>query len=631
MMGGIDTQVQQRVDSYRDNPQALMQRYQQQQELIDLLAMQKLKSEKEEAARQMQMQMPQQPQTIKEQREAELKQLSQQEIAKTLGMGMPSQAAPQQGAPQQGRPQQGMPPQAAPQQSGIAGLPTPPMQGMASGGVVSFAQGGLYDPDKYRPKILEALNLGATPEMVAQLLKITEEEVFDIAGIQPGTVTKGDISYGEEFDESTESPSFLDRLSSGIQSVTNPIGDFIETAIMGDVDESSIFNRPILDMLSGVEAPEDLEGPQSRAQEMGRGVYDFRQRAMEAQGDFLNSLAGRDQERRFGVGEEEGEADPVDALREEMGLINREEAYLEDVKQEADERALARTLESDIPSVNQNYMGFERPPASLDNEDDLLDALISPEYMGFERPPASLTNEQDLLDAMGTSYEDLQTEDDGVNYPPLPKARRGLSKKSPYLSQQDQEEVESGAEYMGFERPPASLTDEQDLLDALVPDSELPDDMVPDAEKQDQEGRGFNWDALLTFARGAGTAGPTEGIGSTLLKGGEALIDEKEKDRVLALAQQKLAASAEQQTFENSMEAFKTVGELDELMAEANSVYDMQYREMVEDTADGDPEKLAKLHAAAMEQIMPGYRQMLAARIGLLRKAQEPLYTLEQE
>ena len=149
MMGGIDTQIQQRVDSYRDNPQALMQRYQQQQELIDLLAMQKLKSEKEEAARQMQMQMPQPPQTIKEQREAELNQLSQQEIAQTLGVSMPPQGQPQQGAPQQARP-----PQGAPQQGGIAGLPTPPMKGMASGGIVSFARGGLYDAGKYRPLIL---------------------------------------------------------------------------------------------------------------------------------------------------------------------------------------------------------------------------------------------------------------------------------------------------------------------------------------------------------------------------------------------------------------------------------------------------------------------------------------------
>jgi predicted GIY-YIG superfamily endonuclease len=57
MIGGIDQQIQQRVDAYRDNPQQLMQRYQQNQELIDLLAMQKLKSEKDAAAREIQMQM----------------------------------------------------------------------------------------------------------------------------------------------------------------------------------------------------------------------------------------------------------------------------------------------------------------------------------------------------------------------------------------------------------------------------------------------------------------------------------------------------------------------------------------------------------------------------------------------
>ena len=72
MIGGIDQQIQQRVDAYRDNPQQLMQRYQQNQELIDLLAMQKLKSEKDAAAREIQMQMQTTPQTIKQQREAEL-------------------------------------------------------------------------------------------------------------------------------------------------------------------------------------------------------------------------------------------------------------------------------------------------------------------------------------------------------------------------------------------------------------------------------------------------------------------------------------------------------------------------------------------------------------------------------
>ena len=76
----IDQEIQSKVDAYRGNPQQLMQRYQQNQQLVDLLALQKLKSEKEAAARDMQLQMQQQPQTIKQQREAELLNMTKQEM-----------------------------------------------------------------------------------------------------------------------------------------------------------------------------------------------------------------------------------------------------------------------------------------------------------------------------------------------------------------------------------------------------------------------------------------------------------------------------------------------------------------------------------------------------------------------
>ena len=65
----MDNEVEATMDAFRGNPNALMQKFQRGQQLIDLLALQKLKSEKEAAARQMQMQMQQNPNTIKEQRE----------------------------------------------------------------------------------------------------------------------------------------------------------------------------------------------------------------------------------------------------------------------------------------------------------------------------------------------------------------------------------------------------------------------------------------------------------------------------------------------------------------------------------------------------------------------------------
>ena len=83
--GGLDAQVEQRMDAYRSNPQQLQQRYGQNKELLDLLALQKLTSEKQAAARDMQMKMQQQPGTIAQQREQEALELTKQEMSSTLG------------------------------------------------------------------------------------------------------------------------------------------------------------------------------------------------------------------------------------------------------------------------------------------------------------------------------------------------------------------------------------------------------------------------------------------------------------------------------------------------------------------------------------------------------------------
>ena len=44
--GGLDAQVEQRMDAYRGNPQQLQQNYGKNKELLDLLALQKLNKEK---------------------------------------------------------------------------------------------------------------------------------------------------------------------------------------------------------------------------------------------------------------------------------------------------------------------------------------------------------------------------------------------------------------------------------------------------------------------------------------------------------------------------------------------------------------------------------------------------------
>ena len=166
--GGLDAQVEQRMDAYRGNPQQLQKRYGQNKELMDLLALQKLKTEKEQTAQAMAMEAQQQPGTIAEQREAEALELVKQEQAGTLGdlqartKGTLDQKQKMQGkgmnkiAQSAGKPPQQaggiaglmggggkppMPPQGGPQ---AAGLPNARMMQAARGGPVRrMAQGGI--------------------------------------------------------------------------------------------------------------------------------------------------------------------------------------------------------------------------------------------------------------------------------------------------------------------------------------------------------------------------------------------------------------------------------------------------------------------------------------------------------
>ena len=83
--GGLDAQVEARMDAYRGNPDKLKQRYGQNKELLDLLALQKLTSEKKAVAADMQMKAQQNPNTIAQQREQEALELTKQEMGGTLG------------------------------------------------------------------------------------------------------------------------------------------------------------------------------------------------------------------------------------------------------------------------------------------------------------------------------------------------------------------------------------------------------------------------------------------------------------------------------------------------------------------------------------------------------------------
>jgi len=120
------------VDAYRGREPELMQRYQNSQELIYLLALQKLKSEKEAAMRDIQMKMKPQgePPTIAQQREDEVRDLSMKEFATQVSGAMQQKQAQLQDA-QRNLLAQGL--AAAP---GANTAMTP--KAMAAGGIVAF-------------------------------------------------------------------------------------------------------------------------------------------------------------------------------------------------------------------------------------------------------------------------------------------------------------------------------------------------------------------------------------------------------------------------------------------------------------------------------------------------------------
>jgi hypothetical protein len=130
-MAGIDSIVNTRADAFTNNPQALMQRYAMGQDLLDLLALQKLKQDKEAAARSLQMNMQAPQGTIKDQLNSQVMDMTKQEVASSLAPGIQQQG--QRMAAEQAQNMMG---------AGLPTQPAPALVGMAGGGIVGYQEGG---------------------------------------------------------------------------------------------------------------------------------------------------------------------------------------------------------------------------------------------------------------------------------------------------------------------------------------------------------------------------------------------------------------------------------------------------------------------------------------------------------
>lgn len=176
----LDEQIDQKVDAYRNNPQQLAASYQKNQQLVDLLALQKLKSQKDAVARDMQMKAQNDPSTIKQQREQEMFQRTKQDMIKqTQGIMQNRQANQQKNlqrmmkAPQRPQPQRPQPQRPQPQGGLPAMMPKRPMPKMSGGGIVGFAPGGSTSLTDY-------ISLGDTPDTGGRLGSAVIQRIRDL-------------------------------------------------------------------------------------------------------------------------------------------------------------------------------------------------------------------------------------------------------------------------------------------------------------------------------------------------------------------------------------------------------------------------------------------------------------------
>jgi len=198
MAYGINDVVQDKVDAYRGNPAALQKSHAASKELIDLLALQKLKSERDSASRQLQMQVDNKPQTIAKQMEAELVGQTKNEMLQGVAGVMKTNQAKQQ-ANMQRMASAGLPKSAAaasPQ--GLAAQPKPNMQQMAQGGIVGYAKG--KDVSAIRAKLLAEVNArnisdAEKNQLVSQINDIDSKLLADQARVG-GDVTLQDFGIG---------------------------------------------------------------------------------------------------------------------------------------------------------------------------------------------------------------------------------------------------------------------------------------------------------------------------------------------------------------------------------------------------------------------------------------------------
>tara|TARA_R110000824_G_scaffold401616_1_gene613142 strand:+ start:532 stop:2355 length:1824 start_codon:yes stop_codon:yes gene_type:complete len=207
-------QIERTMDAYAGNPEGLQKRANMSQELIDLLAMQKMKSDLAAAKRNMAMQQQGNPQTVKDQLQQGLMGEYRQEAAKDLGVN-PSEGdvVERAGIAGQQMAQNAQMPQGpqGPQGGGGIASQTGPVN-LAGGGIVAFKEGsedeGAVEADALGQFLLSNSIDPEKAEKMRQIMEGIQKNKEEVKSKKRrGGAGLAEFRRSQGFDTSTDDPS----------------------------------------------------------------------------------------------------------------------------------------------------------------------------------------------------------------------------------------------------------------------------------------------------------------------------------------------------------------------------------------------------------------------------------------
>jgi len=367
-MANIDSQINDRMQMYSGNPQALQQRYAQTQELVDLLALQKMKNDRAAATSAVQGAMQTDTSTYKGQLEQEAMQGARSDVMRSMGPGIQQQG--QRMAQMQNRAAVGMP------TTGLPAQPAPNMRGMAMGGIVGYAQGGQPmmgppEPNLYQRMGQGLKNYGANAQESMGILKAAKAGI-GVPYEERSAVMK-QVRDEIEAQNQNRDPNFIERMGQKL----------MDTGL--NVEESKSILKKFYNNMG--KTYEEMANPgmamggairgyagggeiRAYLSSIGRDIADFSQEQIAAISQMLDSQVARGQNDTLrGVGR-----GAIDVLRDRMPSGATSDAARDFNR----ETMQARNERDRSPSLTDQLNAAQRA-INAENSASMQDVMTSPD------------------------------------------------------------------------------------------------------------------------------------------------------------------------------------------------------------------------------------------------------------